>query len=1583
MSDLNALIEQKRRSRLDAYRIERGDIREHYGIEQTVLAGGYGYRQVLELVQNGADAILEAEAAGEGPDGVRRIHVLLLGDRLYTANTGAPLSAEGVDALLQSHSSPKRANQIGRFGLGFKSLLRLGGRLDVLSTSGSLRFDPDRCRRELREEFRVEEAPGLRLAWPLDTNEERRLDPRLAAFEWAATVVRAEIRVQDQTQVHDHLRQEIEHFPAEFVLFLPVPVTLHLEVHGGGESVPRLLRREDDAEDNGIATTVLHDSSQQRRWRVVTKEVRVDDAAAQEDATHIHGRAHVPVSWAVPLDAGREEAGRFWAFFPTQTPSYLAGILNAPWKLNSDRNAIIGGEWNEALMREAARVVAQHLPSLATADDPGRPLDAFPRQLARQDELAAPLVEEMWTRLEDAEVVADAAGNLREPRAMWRHPRGDPDLAAAWTGLASDETCRQFVHPSCERSERASRLEHLARRLETRAGGNTDAPRLRKAVARDWFAAVATTERDQAIATFRLADSFAAAVPKKEWETIRATLAIVPTEDGRLVVPGEAVVAPSGCEIAGRAVMADFLQQNREACRIAQEVLGVMVLDEAGWRRLLQDDLTSAQQARQDQDNRWRRFWSALRAAPGSVRDSFASANGVRIRVRRRDGHWSPPDEVLIPGRVIGAGETGDANQKFLVDDEENGDDRELLTAIGVSDLPEGSCEPDHSAKPFSEWRSNMRQDFWRSLTSGHRTPHQNHLQPARLAMPRGYGLLTSLTGRPNAVLTLAFVQRLREEGFRGPIRFGHDTRPDAYPKIELNHPLAWWILRNGTVVVGSSSVALAAVIARREQPAIRRIADWDKLEPAIEALATVDFPVLPNPDQLTALWEAIITQEATAQAVAEDGLGKLWSAAARDGVVPKTLPSAEGSIPLKKVFVTSSHDLARRARVPQRIVQTLDDDTCREWLRRGARDLAAILRPGWSGEAGPRDLLASAIPELATVLRAEVRDQARFQAVRDLVLALDGERDPIPCFLREDVLYVDQERLAPLTRDERLRALIDEIGAARWLDCTAEEALRRVGAAEVGRRRRMVAERTTLPERLLRAVGGAEPLRKAVGSLGDRDFLAACQPVELADLVLSQLGPATLSTLRDALDKEGLDPPGRWSTAEAREFVAQIGFPPEFAAASGGRRDAEEFVRGPIPLLPLHDFQEEVLGGLRTVLGRSPGRRRAVVSLPTGAGKTRVTVQAAVDLVLRPERGSRRVLWIAQMDELCEQAVQAFRQVWVNLGAKDTNLRIVRLWGGNPTPALAKENVPVVVVASIQTLNQRMGGSEGDWLASPALVVVDECHHAIAPSYTRLLRRLDAEAPRSGAPPQPEPAIIGLSATPFRTDDEESARLARRFDNRWLPGEQEDLHERCRRQGVLARIDHESLDSPATLLDADLAALDRLEGRWEGIDFENLLERINQHLAGDEARNRLLVECVRNSSERSILFFANSVDHAKEMAARLHLEGIPAAAVSGDTPANARRYFIERFQQGEIRVLCNHTILTTGFDAPQTDMILIARQVFSPVRYMQMVGRGMRGKKNGGTPRCRLVTVLDNLGRFRDKHPYHYCAHYFTDSRV
>ena len=114
------------------------------------------------------------------------------------------------------------------------------------------------------------------------------------------------------------------------------------------------------------------------------------------------------------------------------------------------------------------------------------------------------------------------------------------------------------------------------------------------------------------------------------------------------------------------------------------------------------------------------------------------------------------------------------------------------------------------------------------------------------------------------------------------------------------------------------------------------------------------------------------------------------------------------------------------------------------------------------------------------------------------------------------------------------------------------------------------------------------------------------------------------------------------------------------------------------------------------------------VVSLPTGGGKTRVTVQAAVDLILKPEGCARTVLWVAQTDELCEQAVQSFRQVWINRGAQRTPLRIVRLWGGNRTPAPSVRGQPITVIASIQTLNSRVGKEELAWLEERTVAGAD-----------------------------------------------------------------------------------------------------------------------------------------------------------------------------------------------------------------------------------------------------------------------------------
>jgi superfamily II DNA or RNA helicase len=161
---------------------------------------------------------------------------------------------------------------------------------------------------------------------------------------------------------------------------------------------------------------------------------------------------------------------------------------------------------------------------------------------------------------------------------------------------------------------------------------------------------------------------------------------------------------------------------------------------------------------------------------------------------------------------------------------------------------------------------------------------------------------------------------------------------------------------------------------------------------------------------------------------------------------------------------------------------------------------------------------------------------------------------------------------------------------------------------------------------------------------------------------------------------------------------------------------------------------------------------------------------------------------------------------------------------------------------------------------------------------------------------------------------------------------------------------------------------------------FDEFPDTAAQRLGEDSRRNDQIVQAVRNYAvDGQVLLFANSVWHASHLAALLQLRGVPAAVVHGGTEASARQYFIKQFQNRSIRVLCNYAVLTTGFDAPRTDVIVISRPVFSPVRYMQMVGRGLRGEKNGGTVMCRVVTVLDNIVEYSDRLAYHnYFMRYF-----
>jgi len=437
---------------------------------------------------------------------------------------------------------------------------------------------------------------------------------------------------------------------------------------------------------------------------------------------------------------------------------------------------------------------------------------------------------------------------------------------------------------------------------------------------------------------------------------------------------------------------------------------------------------------------------------------------------------------------------------------------------------------------------------------------------------------------------------------------------------------------------------------------------------------------------------------------------------------------------------------------------------------------------------------------------------------------------------------------------------------------------------------------------------------------------------------------------------------PGKsWAT----HFVHTIGMPLVFA----GRRDATSLpdtldVEPCVKLPVLADFQQELFVRLTEVLLSSDDANRAILTLPTGAGKTRTAVESLLRW-RQSQEDPPLILWIAQSDELCEQAVQALREVWFDLGHGDSSFRetltIGRLWGNRNAAPLECG----AVVTSIQKLHAAVQG-RGTSLTVEDLqllgeklgaVVIDEAHRALAPSYGAVLNALGYNFRQTRA----RAALVGLTATPRRASQDETERLHKRFHNNILhaPSIGADPVQSLRSQGVLARINVESLD-----YDAERIELSATKAHAEHFEaFDDIHPDVLTRLGEEHRRNRRLIErLLALDADWPVLVFACSVQHAQAMSSLLRRQGRSSACVLGTTRPATRRTIIERFRNNDLSVLCNYGVLTTGFDAPSVRCVVVARPTTSHVLYEQMVGRGMRGPAFGGTDRCLIIDVDDNI---------------------
>ncbi len=379
--------------------------------------------------------------------------------------------------------------------------------------------------------------------------------------------------------------------------------------------------------------------------------------------------------------------------------------------------------------------------------------------------------------------------------------------------------------------------------------------------------------------------------------------------------------------------------------------------------------------------------------------------------------------------------------------------------------------------------------------------------------------------------------------------------------------------------------------------------------------------------------------------------------------------------------------------------------------------------------------------------------------------------------------------------------------------------------------------------------------------------------------------------------------------------------------------------------------FDHQRLAARRTQLMLSKGPHRGVLHMPTGAGKTRTAMHLVGSHLVADE--PTLVVWLAQNIELLDQAADEFQKSWRCLGNREVGLW--RLWGSKRVDlANARDGLVVAGLGKMAAIEKNAVNALLALADRVSLVVIDEAHQAIAPTYRSVLDSLATKRPAT--------QLLGLTATPGRTWDDlgKDEELSEFFGREKVMLEIEghpDPVTYLMEEGYLARPHFRTLNVQAGL---DLSQKDMTE-LSQAIDVPGgVLERLGQ---STQRNLKIIAECEDLvSTHRRVIVFAPSVANAKMLAAIMVARGTEALVVTGESAPAARERAIRRFksQAPEPIVMFNYGVLTTGFDAPQTSAAIIARPTKSLVLYSQMVGRATRGVKAGGNETSEIVTVTD-----------------------
>lgn len=391
---------------------------------------------------------------------------------------------------------------------------------------------------------------------------------------------------------------------------------------------------------------------------------------------------------------------------------------------------------------------------------------------------------------------------------------------------------------------------------------------------------------------------------------------------------------------------------------------------------------------------------------------------------------------------------------------------------------------------------------------------------------------------------------------------------------------------------------------------------------------------------------------------------------------------------------------------------------------------------------------------------------------------------------------------------------------------------------------------------------------------------------------------------------------------------------------------------------LNLYKHQEDAIENLQTkIIKTNKNPFAGLLVLPTGGGKT---LTAAYWLAKNFLDKNKKILWIAHRHELLEQAKATFHE---RLAFKDIfasknsfNYRIISGIHDKPVNIKATDDI---IISSKDSLNAGFDHLYNNWLKGneEVFLVIDEAHHATAKTYRKLIKNLKEKVKQF--------RMVGLTATPFRTADDEQGLLAKVFPDDIIY--KVDLRTLISR-GILSEPIFEEVNTEFDM--TKLLSEEQLDN-LKYFDIDTIGKGTAKTIAENDTRNWVIVNRYqknKNKYKQTIVFALNQ-DNAIALKKLFAEAGIKAdyvlSSIKDQTTgvtlsSKENKDKIDRFRKGELDVLINVNILTEGTDLPNVQSIFLARPTISSILMTQMIGRGLRGEKAGGTKDAFIVSFID-----------------------